>query len=232
MAKHIGIVGCSPPGAALCYQTICTEAQQLGADGMSLEVSMHSHPIEMYVHYIRLGDWEGVANLMLSSAAKLSDVGAEILVAPCNTVHLHFEMVESRSPAPWLHIADEVALEANRLGYQKVGLLGTRLLMESAIYPERFEKVGIESHIPEQQSRVLIDHYILNEMVYGRFSSEARSHLLHTIKELQIEGCDAVGMCCTELPILIGDEPASLPLLDSTRILARAAARRACMGLD
>lgn len=125
MVQHIGIVGCSPPGAALCYQTICMESANSASGGLSSpQVSLHSHPLSEYMRHIETGDWEGVAELMLSSAEKLASIGVQLLVAPCNTIHCAFEIVEPRSPRPWLHIAEEVALEAKRLGYRKVALLG------------------------------------------------------------------------------------------------------------
>ena len=125
--QHIGIVGCSPPGAALCYQTICMEGANSASGGLSSpQVSMHSYPLSEYMRRIEAGDWEDVADLMLSSAEKLASIGAQILIAPCNTIHRAFELVEPRSPLPWLHIAKEVATEAKRLGYRKVALLGTR----------------------------------------------------------------------------------------------------------
>ena len=197
----------------------------------SPQVSMHSHPLSEYMRRIEAGDWEGVAELMLSSAEKLASIGAQFLIAPCNTIHCAFELVEPRSPLPWLHIAKEVALEAKRLGYRKVALLGTRLLTESAVYPARFAEFGIESTIPQEQEREAIDRLIFSEMVQGRFTSEARSYILNVADRLRGEGCDAIGLCCTELPILLDTELTPLPLLDSTRILSMAALNRATVTL-
>jgi len=228
MTQHIGIVGCSAPGAALCYQTICTEAAALiGENGRRPEVSLHTHPFSDYMRFIEAGDWDSVAELMLSSAEKLASADAQFLIAPCNTLHHAFEMVEPRSPLPWLHIAEEVALEAKRRGRRRVALLGTKFLMEGPVYSTKFAQAGIEYCLPTERERARADRFIFEEMVHSKFTPEARSFFLNIVARLAMEGCDAVGMCCTELPILISVEEAPLPLLNSTIILARAALRRA-----
>jgi aspartate racemase len=200
------------------------ESANSASGGLSSpQVSLHSHPLSEYMRHIETGDWEGVAELMLSSAEKLARIGVQLLVAPCNTIHCAFEIVEPRSPLPWLHIAEEVALEAKRSGYRKVALLGTNLIMESAVYAARFAQFEIEYSIPEKPEREIIDRFIFSEMSQGRFTSEARSYVLGIADRLRGEDCDAIGLCCTELPILLEAEHAPLPLLDSTRILALAA---------
>jgi aspartate racemase len=227
MNQHIGIVGVTAPGAALCYEVICTEAASLETQDTSLEVSLHTHPFNKYLHRVEAGDWQGVADLMLSSAAKLAQVGATLLVAPCNTIHLAFDLVAPRSSLPWLHIAEEVAQQAKRSGFQRLGVLGTKLVMESPVYRTKLESLGIECLIPAEFDRERINSFLFEEMAYGKFTSEARSYLLEVINQLQTENCDAIGLCCTEIPLLLEGVHTPLPLLDSTRILARSALQRA-----
>lgn len=227
MTKHIGIVGCSAPGAALCHQTICTEgAALLGKKYAHPEISMHTHPLYVYMRHVEAGNWNGVAELMLSSAEKLAKIGADFLITPDNTIHQALEHFESRSPLPWLHIAEEVAAEAKRLGCRRVALLGTKFLMEGPVYPPKFTEMGIDHRIPDQRERERINQFIFDELVEGRFTSQARTYFVSVIKRLHKEGCDAVGMCCTEIPLLLRPEDTRLPLLDSTRLLARAALKK------
>ncbi|MBW2437406.1 MAG: aspartate/glutamate racemase family protein, partial [Deltaproteobacteria bacterium] len=117
MGKHIGIVGCSAEGAALCYRTICGEAPPLMGEHMHPEISMHTHPLAEYMVHIRAGDWENVAALMLSSSQKLSQIGAQFAICPDNTIHEAFDLVKEHSSLPWLHIAETVADEARAQGY-------------------------------------------------------------------------------------------------------------------
>jgi len=142
---HIGIVACSAEGAALCYRTICVEGAALLGPYSHPEVSMHGHNFADYLKFINANDWAGVAELMLSSADKLARAGADFLIAPVNTVHQAFDLVEHRSPRPWLHIAIEVAKEGNRHGYKRVGVLGTRALMEGPVYREKLKAAGLST---------------------------------------------------------------------------------------
>lgn len=227
MAKHIGIVACSAEGASLCYRTICIE----GAGSMGRyahpELTMHTHSLSEYMRCIEVDDWEGVASLMLSSVAKIAKVGADFAICPDNTIHQAFDLVIRESPIPWLHIAEEVATEAKRQNYERLGVLGTRFLMEGPVYSTKLAALGIEHRTPEESDRGRINDIILDELIYGRFSSDARGYFNEVIAGLRNQGCDAVILGCTEIPLLVTQEDSPLPILDSTRLLARAALRKA-----
>jgi len=226
--KHIGIVACSAEGAALCYRTICVEAEHLiGERYAHPEVSMHTFPFNEYVKRIEAGDWGGVAELMIASAKKLAMIGADFAICPDNTIHRAFDLVVKRSPIPWLHIAEEVAKEAVRRGFKHLGILGTRFLMESDVYPDKLRTLGIGYEVPIPEDRAKVNDIIFNELVYGVFRQESRGYLCEVIEKFRKVGCDAVVLGCTELPLIITEECSPLPVLDSTRILARAAIREA-----
>ena len=227
MTKHIGIVACSAEGAALCYRTICIEGANLMGRYAHPEVTMHTFPLSQYIRYIEAGDWQDIASLMLSSVAKVAKAGADFAICPDNTIHQAFDLVVKKSPIPWLHIAEEVAAEAKRQNYKCVGVLGTRFLMESTVYPTKLTAMGIEHRIPEVKDRERINEIIFNELVYGCFSSEARAYFNEVIGRLKNQGCDAVVLGCTEIPLLVTQESSPLPMLDSTRLLARAALKEA-----
>jgi aspartate racemase len=230
MSLHIGIVACSAEGAALCYRTICVEGADLLGPYAHPEVSMHGHNFADYVKYISGNDWAGVAELMLSSAEKLAKAGADFLIAPVNTVHQAFDLVEHRSPRPWMHIASEVASEAKRHGYKRLGVLGTRALMEGPVYRYKLKAAGIEHRIPGPEQRERIHRIIFDELVQGVFLPGTVTYLSEVIGTLKAEGCDAVVLGCTEIPLLMTQEQSPLPMLDSTRLLARAALRKAVEG--
>ena len=227
MTKHIGIVACSAEGAALCYRTICIEGANLMGRYAHPEVTMHTFPLNQYIRYIEAGDWENVASLMLSSVDKVAKAGADFAICPDNTIHQAFDLVVKKSPIAWLHIAEEVAAEAKRQNYKCVGVLGTRFLMESPVYPTKLTAMGIEHRIPKVKDREHINEIIFNELVYGCFSSETRAYFKEVIGRLKNQGCDAVVLGCTEIPLLVTQESSPLPMLDSTRLLARAALKEA-----
>jgi aspartate racemase len=212
--QHIGIVGCSAEGAALCYRTICIEEVD------HPEVSMHTHSLARYMRCIERNDWDGVGDLMLDSANKLAKMGADFLICPDNTIHQAFPCVEKRSPLPWLHIADVVMESAKDRGFRRVGLTGTRWLVNGPVYPQTLVRPGVEE-------RDEINRIIFEELVCGVFKSEAVDYFQGVIGRMKDAGCEAVILGCTEIPLLMNDSNSPLPTLDSTRLLARAALRRA-----
>ncbi len=227
MPQHIGIVACSAEGAALCYRTIALEGSELLGRHNHPEVSMHTHPLAQYMTCIYANDWAGVAELMLSSSEKLAKAGADFLICPDNTIHQAFELVEHRSPRPWLHIAQEVANEALRQRFKRLGVTGTRYLMEGPVYPEKLKAAGLEHRIPGPQEREKINQIIMDELVNAQFTPRSLAYFKEVIRALADEGCDAVVLGCTEIPLLVPPEASPLPTLDSTRLLARAAVRKA-----
>ncbi len=230
MTLHIGIVACSAEGAALCYRTICLEGAALMGPHAHPEVSMHTHALSEYVRCLEADDVAGVGELMLSSARKLVAAGADFLVCPDNTIHRAFPYVAERSPRPWLHIAEVVAVEAVARGFHQLGITGTRWLTESEVYPEKLSARGLRFVRPGAEVRAEIGRIIMDELVYGVFEPESVAYFQRAIDGLKDAGCDAVVLGCTEIPLIISDANASLPTLDSTRLLARAALRRAVAG--
>jgi aspartate racemase len=227
MSKHVGIVACSAEGAALCYRTLCEEGAQLLGPHDHPEVSLHTYPLAEYMRHIDRGDWEGVGALMLSSAQKLASIGADFLICPDNTIHQAFGHVQLRLPLPWLHIAEVVAARAAERGFRRLGLTGTRYLVESDVYPEKLRAHGIEYLRPNPAEREEINRLIFEELVCGAFTSRAVGYLQGVIARMKEEGADAIVLGCTEIPLIIDDANSPLPTLDSTRLLARAALQRA-----
>ena len=226
MTKHIGIVACSAEGAALCYRTICSEAPTIMGEHNHPEISMHTFSLAKYMDFIYKGDWNGVANLMISSE-KVAQIGADFAICPDNTIHEAFPTVVKKSPIPWLHIAEVVGEEAKKNGFAKLGITGTKYLMTGPVYPTALKKIGIECEIPNEEDREKIDTIIFKELVNCVFPEKSRFFFNEVIEKLKSEGCDAVVLGCTEIPLIVQPNDCPLPTLDSTRLLARAALRKA-----
>jgi len=188
---------------------------------------MHTHPLSKYMRHIEAGNWDSVADLMVSSTKKVAKAGADFIICPDNTIHQAFDRVIEKSPLPWLHIAEVVAAEAARKNYKCVGILGTRYLMEGPVYSNKLAAVNIEHLIPTRNERERINQIIFNQLVKDKFTTKSRAYFTKIIDQLKNRGCDAVVLGCTEIPLLISQEDSSLPTLDSTRLLAMAALRRA-----
>ncbi len=215
--EHIGIVGCSAEGAALCYRTIC----QTPGGHAHPTVTLHTRSLADYVRCLDAGDLDGVAALMLASADALAKAGAGFLICPDNTIHAALPRVRDRSPLPWLSIADVVAARAAELGAVRPALLGTRWLVDSDVYPASWPR-------PRADEKDAVSSIIMDELVRGVIdpASVARVHEI-IARMIRDDRCDAVALCCTELPLIVTDATAPAPILDSTRLLARAALARA-----
>lgn len=225
--QHIGIVACSAEGAALCYRTIALEGDRLLGTHAHPEMTLHSFSLDDYMQPIYRGDWAAVGELMLRSAEKLQRVGADFLICPDNTIHQALPHVLPRSPLPWLHIADCVAQQAQARGFRRIAITGTRWLTESEVYPASLEARGLQWRRTEPDERAEINRIIMDELTYGVVKPEAEAYFQQVISRLKGEGCDAVVLGCTEIPLLMNDANSPLPTLDSTRLLAQAALRRA-----
>jgi aspartate racemase len=225
--KHIGIVAVSAEGAALCYRTICLEGPARLGSYTHPEVSLHCFPLASYQRLIDQGRWDAVGEQLLQSAARLVRAGVELLICPDNTVHQGLDLVRARAAVPWIHIAEEVVAEAERRGCKRLAILGTRFLMEGPVYPSKLKPAGIDYRFPNAQQRERINQIIYAELVYARIFPESLVYFQDVIRELEADGCDGVALACTEIPLLINQAESPLPVLDSTRILARAALRQA-----
>ena len=149
------------------------------------------------------------------------------LVCPDNTIHQALPHVVRRLPLPWLHIAEEVAREAVARGFKRLAITGTRWLVDSKVYPDALTAQGLAYMRPTPEERDEINRTIMDELVCSVFKSEAVAYFRRVFARMKDAGCDAVALGCTEIPLIMNDANSPLPTLDSTRLLARAALRRA-----
>ena len=221
--KHIGILAHSFEGAALCYRTICLEGVR--------HLGPHRHP-EVTLTGVGMADllpaWDNndlpaLRTAFFEDAKKLAAAGCDFFVCPDNTAHIALESPSSPFPIPALHIGEVVADEAMRRGFHKVGILGTRFTMAGPVYPGALGRRGIGCAAPGDAGRKIVDDIIFDELCLGVFTDESRAAYVRIIEKLRAEGCDAVALVCTEIPLLITEDVSPLPILDSTRLLAKAA---------
>ena len=221
--KHIGILAHSFEGAALCYRTMCLEGvERLGA---------HRHP-EITLTGVGMADllpaWDtsdlpALRAAFFEDAEKLAAAGCDFFVCPDNTAHIALESPGEPFPIPALHIGEVVADEAQRRGFRKVGILGTRFTMAGPVYPGALGRRGIGCLAPDEADRKTVDDIIFDELCLGVFTDGSRAAYVRIIEKLKADGCDSVALVCTEIPLLITQDVSPLPILDSTRLLAKAA---------
>ncbi|MBA9004481.1 aspartate/glutamate racemase family protein [Thermomonospora cellulosilytica] len=221
--KHLGILAHSVEGASLCFRAFCQEGFR--------ELGPHEHP-DVTLDCIAMGrsmpawdagDYASIRATLGVSVQRLTLAGADFFVCPDNTAHMALEHPGEELAIPGLHIAEVVADQAARNGYGRVGVLGTKYLMDGPVYRRAFASRGIAAEVPDEQDRHLINKVIFDELVNGEFSLSSREEYVRIIEKLAARGCDAVALVCTEIPLLVTPDVSPLPTLDSTRLLARAA---------
>jgi aspartate racemase len=221
--KHLGILAHSAEGAALCFLAFCQEGFR--------RIGPHDHP-DVTLDCIALArsmpawdaqDHASVRATLAGSVDRLARAGADFFACPDNTAHLALERPGADLAVPGLHIAGVVARQAANDGYTRVGVLGTKYLMDSPLYPRALAAYGISADLPGAGDRRVINEIIFAELVNGVFSASSRERYVRIIEQLAKRGCDAVALVCTEIPLLVTPAVSPLPTLDSTRLLARAA---------
>jgi len=223
MKNRIGILAHSGEGAALCFLECIHEGENRLGPHVHPDIVMDIEPMGPV-----LGDWEmrnypPIIALFVRQAARLKDAGAAFWICPDNTAHIAFEAMTGPLPLPGLHIAEIVAETAVARGFRKIGITGTRWTMEGPVYPGAFARRGLAFATPPEDDKAAIQAMIFDELVRGNVTDTARRRLSRAVEGLKGQGCDAVVLGCTELPMLLNEGNAPLPPLDSTRLLARAA---------
>ncbi|MEM2089420.1 MAG: aspartate/glutamate racemase family protein [Thermoproteota archaeon] len=224
--KTIGLIGGMSWESSLEYYRIINEHVKEKLGGLhSAECILYSVDFEKVEELQHAGEWRQLATLMTSIALKLQDAGAEGIVICSNTMHKVAEKIQESLRIPLIHIVDATAVEIRRRGLKKVALLGTRFTMEDEFYKGRLkEKHGIDTIIPGEADRGRIHRIIYGELCKGVVKQSSKRETVRIIRKLAARGAEGVILGCTEIPLLVKQEDAAVPLFDTTEIHAKAAA--------
>ena len=221
--KHIGILAHSVEGAALCFRAVGQEGSRRLGPNDHPDVTLDCIALARTMAAHEAGDRRRIRDTLAASAARLARAGAEFFVCPDNTVHEALEQPGDDLPLPGLHIVEVVAEQAAREQRRRVGVLGTKYTMRGPLYPRELAARGIAAELPGKADQAVLSQIIFDELLNGVFTDRSRHEYLRVIRDLAGRGCDAVALVCTEIPLLVTPQVSPLPLLDSTRLLARAA---------
>lgn len=223
MTRHIGILAHSAEGATLCYREAWMEGGRRLGPHDHPEITMTGIAMHHLLEAWDAGDLATIRAAFMADASKLAAAGADFFVLPDNTAHIALESDGDPFPIPCLHIAEVLADRAVEQGHGKIGILGTNWTMEGPVYPGAFSRRGMEWEIPGPADRQEVHRIIFEELCVGVFTDASRDQYGRIIEKLAAKGCDAVALVCTEIPLLVTAQSSVLPILDSTRLLARAA---------
>jgi len=223
MKNRIGILAHSGEGAALCFLECIHEGENRLGPHIHPDIVMDIEPMGPVLDAWEMRDYAPIVTVFRRQAARLKDAGAAFWICPDNTAHIAFEAMTEPLPLPGLHIAEIVAERAAARGFGQIGITGTRWTMEGPVYPGAFTRRGLAFVTPPEDDKAAIQAMIFDELVRGKVTDTARRRLAQAVEGLKGQGCDAVVLGCTELPMLLNEQNSPLPPLDSTRLLARAA---------
>lgn len=221
--RHVGILLHSAEGALLCYRTAVLEAIARLGEHRHPVITMSGREMAKAMPLWETGDLASLCRIFAEDADALSRAGADFAVCPDNTAHIALESAHAKQPLPMLHIGEVVAQEAEKRGFRKVGILGTRWTMEGPVYPGALGRRGIAWATPDANTMAQLHAFIFDELCLGIRSQGATKAFLDATEALRLEGCDAVAAVCTEIPLVLTDANSPVPVLDSTRLLAKAA---------
>jgi aspartate racemase len=224
--KTIGLIGGMSWESSIEYYRIVNETVKSKLGGLhSAQCVMYSVDFAEIESLQSLGKWDEATDLMIGAARHVENGGADFFIICTNTMHLMAEEVMKHVTIPFLHIADVTAENVKDRGLKKIGLLGTKFTMEEEFYRGRLiKKHGLEVLIPGEKQREIIHETIFGELCLGKINESSKNRYVTIINELADMGAEGIILGCTEIGLLIGDEDSRIPLFDTTKIHAEAAA--------
>jgi aspartate racemase len=220
--KNIGLIGGMSWHSTAEYYRVTNKlvAERLGGHA-SARITLQSLNFAEVRDCQQRGDWDASGQMLAAAARRCVAGGAELVALCTNLMHKNFAAIEAAVGVPAIHIADAVAGAAQERGYTRLGLLGTRWVMEETFYADRLAGHGIEVLVPEAAARVEIDRVIFEEITQGHFLDASREFYLATMSELAGKGAQAAVLACTEIGLLVPPADAPLPAIDSMQAHAR-----------
>ncbi|MEP7196093.1 MAG: aspartate/glutamate racemase family protein [Saprospiraceae bacterium] len=222
--KTIGIIGgISYHSTSVYYNLINQQVNEILGGNHTAKLLLYSVNYNDFKQLQTKNDWDGIAIMLSDIAINLEKAGADCIILCCNTAHIVADKIKQEINIPFLHIADETAKEIGSQKIQKVGLLGTKFIMENSFFINCLANAGIEPVIPSIVERTLIHTAILDELSKGRLSAKSKEVFQSVIKNLKEQGAEAVLFGCTEIGMFINESDSELKIFDTTTIHSIAA---------
>ena len=220
--KRIGIIGGIGPESTVDYYKLIIGAfHEKQAELGYPEIIIYSANLSSLMRILEANDWETLTDWLLEKVVALHKAGAEFAVIGSNTPHIVFDKVSSRSPIPMLSIIEETRKSAQKRGFKKLGLLGTRFTMESDFFKNPFGDNEMVVVVPEKEDQELIHHRLFSEIELGIIKDSTRKELLSIVKKMiDRHSIDALILGCTELPLILNKDEFGIPFLNTTAIHA------------
>lgn len=219
--KTIGLIGGTSWESTVEYYRILNETVKDRLGGLhSAKCLMYSVEFQEISDLMQAGDWKAISALMQEIAGILKTGGADFLIICSNTLGISAPEIEKNIGIPVHSIAEATSKEVQKFNLKKAGLLGTRYTMEGGYYKNTLHENGIETIVPEEEEREIINSIIFEELCLGIIKKSSREIFKNIISKLQSKGAEGIILGCTEIPLLIKQEDVSIPVFDTLTIHA------------
>jgi aspartate racemase len=218
--KTIGVLGgMSSQATGEYYRMLNAGINSLRGTWNTAELLLYSVNFANIEAFVRRGQWDDAADYLVAKAVQLEQGGADFIIMVSNTMHRVASQIEAAIQIPLIHIVDVAAEEIKRHGISKVGVLGTKPVMQADFYRDRFRQHGIEAIAPSSEQCQIIDTIIFDELVFGTLKDESRKIYLDIMQDLAEQGAQGIVLGCTEIEMLVKPEDIpELPLFDTTAL--------------
>ena len=224
-AQLAGIAGGMGPLATIELMRLVMEETPATCDQEHIPLLVYSNPQIPDRTKAILGEGPSPVKALVESAQLLEKAGATFLAFPCNTAHYFLPEVEVRVSVPIIDMIEETAIEVEKAGVAKIGILATDGTIKTGIYQRALKRRGIEAEIPDEKRQLAV-----MEAIYGvkaGYDLKDAERILEPVLIYMIERVDAVIAGCTELPMLLRGPAHGLVVIDTLRVLARRIVERA-----
>ena len=230
--KTIGIIGgLAWQSSAELYRMINELVNKKLGGQHSCKCVMYSVDLDPILILRDEENWDELANIIEDAIRRVEAAGADFTIIVSNTMHKTVEVIKDRVSKPILHIADVTAQSILDRSFKTVGLMGTKFTLTQDFYKAKMERdYGIKILIPDEDDIGFIHHVIYEELDFSIFSPESSKRFVEIIEKMGSRGAEGVILGCTEIPLLVKQEQTTIPLFDTTTLLAEAAVREALGG--
>ena len=219
MGKRIGLLGgMSATSSQLYYAELCRLTQAYCGGLTSPDLILRSLEFEPIEQWMRAGEWEQIGNLLIREAKMLESAGAEVIALATNTMHKVAESVQAHLTVPFVHIAEATAASLVAEGHRRPGLIATKFTMEQSFYTDRLAANGLETIVPDEAARGLINDIIFTELCKGLVTEESQATYMRVAANLAFDGADSLILGCTEVGLILNAGNSPVPVFDTTTI--------------
>jgi aspartate racemase len=139
MTRILGILGGTGPESTVdFYRSIISSWRRRNPNGSYPQVIVNSVEGGRILRLLGEREFSRIAEEMADAVRQLAAAGAGAALLAANAPHLAFDETAAALPIPLIHIVDAARDVATAQGHRRLGIFGTRFVMEASMYPKRF----------------------------------------------------------------------------------------------